>query len=122
VAHARYKETDRLEKQKISRQNVERFKPFALQAFKLASEGKYLEALTINGLVYSAALGFDVRAAAEAIKHGALAAGLSGTGPAVSALCRSEFVNELVSALQNLGGKVILTKVNNRRARVLSSG
>jgi shikimate kinase len=117
-----YVPEERLEKQKISRQNVERFKPFALQAFKLASEGKYLEALTINGLVYSAALGFDVRAAAEAIKHGALAAGLSGTGPAVSALCRSEFVNELVSALQNLGGKVILTKVNNRRARVLSSG
>jgi len=117
-----YAPEERLDKQKISKQIVERFKPFALQAFRLASEGRYLEALTINGLIYSAALGFDVRAAAEAIKHGALAAGLSGTGPAVSALCKSECVNEVASALQSLGGKVILTKVNNRRARVLASG
>ena len=117
-----YVPEERLDKQKISREIVERFKPFALQAFKLASEGRYLEALTINGLIYSAALGFEVRAAAEAIKHGALAAGLSGTGPAVSALCKSECVKEVVSALQNLGGKIILTKVNNRRARVLASG
>ena len=117
-----YVPKERLDKQKISKEIVERFKPFALQAFKLASEGRYLEALTINGLIYSAALGFDVRAAAEAIKHGALAAGLSGTGPAVSALCQSEYVNEVVSALRSLGGKVILTKVNNRRARVLASG
>ena len=117
-----YVPEERLDKQKINKQIIERFKPFALQAFKLASEGRYLEALTINGLIYSAALGFDVRAAAEAIKHGALAAGLSGTGPAVSALCKSEYVNEVVSALQSLGGKVILTKVNNRRARVLASG
>jgi len=117
-----YVPEERLDKQKISKEIVERFKPFALQAFKLASEGRYLEALTINGLIYSAALGFDVRAAAEAIKHGALAAGLSGTGPAVSALCQSEYVNEVVSALRSLGGKVILTKVNNRRARVLASG
>ena len=117
-----YVPEERLDKQKISREIVERFKPFALQAFKLASEGRYLEALTINGLIYSAALGFDIRAAAEAIKHGALAAGLSGTGPAVSALCKSEYVNEVVSALRSLGGKVILTKVNNTRARVLASG
>ena len=111
---------ERLDKQMVDKQIVERFKPYALEAFKLASEGRYLEALTINGLIYSAALGFDVKPAAEAIKHGALAAGLSGTGPAVSALCRSEFVNEVSSALQNLGGKVILTRVNNQRARVLS--
>ena len=117
-----YVPEERLDKQKINKQIIECFKPFALQAFKLASEGRYLEALTINGLIYSAALGFDVRAAAEAIKHGALAAGLSGTGPAVSALCKSEYVNEVVSALRSLGGKVILTKVNNRRARVLASG
>jgi len=110
---------ERLDKQMVDKQIVERFKPYALEAFKLASEGRYLEALTINGLIYSAALGFDIKPAAEAIKHGALAAGLSGTGPAVSALCRSEFVNEVSSALQNLGGKVILTRVNNQRARVL---
>lgn len=112
----------RLDKQVVNKQVVERFKPYALQAFRLASEGRYLEALTINGLIYSAALGYDIRAAAEAIKHGALAAGLSGTGPAVSALCISECVNEVASAFKNLGGKVILTKVNNRRARVLASG
>jgi len=117
-----YVPEERLDKQKINKQIIECFKPFALQAFKLASEGRYLEALTINGLIYSAALGLEVRAAAEAIKHGALAAGLSGTGPAVSALCKSEYVNEVVSALRSLGGKVILTKVNNRRARVLASG
>jgi shikimate kinase len=115
-----YVPKERVDKQTIDKQIVERFKPYALEAFKLASEGRYPEALTINGLVYSAALGFDVKATTEAVKHGALAAGLSGTGPAVSALCKSEYVNEVSSALQSLGGRVILTKVNNRRARVLS--
>jgi shikimate kinase len=112
----------RLEKRSVDRRAVECFKPYALQAFRLASEGRYFEALTINGLIYSAALGFDARAAAEAIRHGASAAGLSGTGPAVAALCRDECLDEVASALRGLGGRVILTKVNNRRARVLAVG
>lgn len=115
-----YVPEERLDKHKIDRQAVERFKPYALEAFRLASEGKYLEALTINGLIYSAALGFDARAAAEAIRCGASAAGLSGTGPAVAALCRSEYVDEVFARFQSLEGRVILAKVNNKRARVLA--
>lgn len=114
-----YVPEERLDKQKVDKQVVEHFKPYALEAFRIASEGRYLEALTINGLIYSAALGFDTKAAAEAIKHGALAAGLSGTGPAVAALCRDEHLDRIYAALQNLGGRVILARVNNRRARVL---
>ncbi len=109
----------RLDKQKIDKKVVEYFKPYALEAFRIASEGRYFEALTINGLIYSAALNFTVTVATEAIKHGALAAGLSGTGPAVAALCKSEHVNEVAEVMRNFDGRVILAKVNNEGARVL---
>ncbi len=53
------------------------------------------------------------------MKQGALAAGLSGTGPAVAALCREDRVDAISSTLKALGGRVVLTTVNNRKARVL---
>lgn len=63
----------------------------AREAERLARAGRLPEAMTANGrafhAVYAAAgLPVDGRPAQVALQHGALGAGLSGTGPAVAAL------------------------------------
>ncbi|WP_418286553.1 shikimate kinase [Halorubrum sp. DTA46] len=51
----------------------------------LALDGRYAEAMTVNGLAFSAALGFDTDPAVEAMPH-ATGVSLSGTGPSVVAV------------------------------------
>ncbi|MBN2517901.1 MAG: shikimate kinase, partial [Candidatus Altiarchaeota archaeon] len=83
-----------------------------------ALKGDLYTAMTLNGFVYSAALGISNEAAVAAIKEGALAAGLSGTGPAVVALTRDS-PSKIVSAWQTLDGDIMTTKVNNQRAKII---
>ncbi len=51
----------------------------------LALDGRYAEAMSVNGLAFSAALGFDPDPAVEAMPHAA-GVSLSGTGPSVVAV------------------------------------
>ncbi|OYR58589.1 shikimate kinase [Halorubrum halodurans] len=51
----------------------------------LADDGRYAEAMTVNGLAFSAALGFDTDPAVEAMPR-ASGVSLSGTGPSVVAV------------------------------------
>ncbi|MEZ3162855.1 shikimate kinase [Halorubrum sp. RMP-47] len=59
--------------------------PMADLVADLALAGRYSEAMTVNGLAFSAALGFDADPAVEAMSH-ATAVSLSGTGPSVVAV------------------------------------
>jgi len=59
--------------------------PMADLVADLALDGRYGEAMTVNGLAFSAALGFDADPAVEAMPH-ATAVSLSGTGPSVVAV------------------------------------
>ncbi|RLM59236.1 shikimate kinase [Halobellus sp. Atlit-31R] len=52
---------------------------------ELALDGRYAEAMTVNGLAFSAALGFSAEPAVEAMPHVA-GVSLSGTGPSVVAV------------------------------------
>lgn len=73
------------------------------------------EVMTLNGLLYSELLGFNVEPALRAIELGVLGAGLSGTGPAVAAVCRD--CKEVIEHWESLG-RVIRSKITNRRAEV----
>ncbi len=59
--------------------------PMADLVADLALDGRYAEAMTVNGLAFSAALGFDADPAVEAMSH-ATGVSLSGTGPSVVAV------------------------------------
>ncbi|WP_066411477.1 shikimate kinase [Halorubrum aethiopicum] len=59
--------------------------PMADLVADLAEEGRYAEAMTVNGLAFSAALGFDTDPAVEAMPR-ASGVSLSGTGPSVVAV------------------------------------
>ncbi|WP_200532004.1 shikimate kinase [Halorubrum sp. LN27] len=63
--------------------------PMADLVADLALDGRYAEAMTVNGLAFSAALGFDADPAVEAMPH-ATGVSLSGTGPSVVAVANPD--------------------------------
>lgn len=101
---------------KSSESNVEKMKlvsPLVEIALGLAKKRDYFKALTLNGLIYSAALNFDSTIAIDALSGGALASGLSGTGPSVIAICSSDKIDYIKDKWYYLDGRVIETNVDN---------
>jgi shikimate kinase len=89
-----------------------------LIAWNEALRGNLYSALNLNGILYSATLNQNPEIALSALKAGAIAAGLCGTGPAVAALT-AEDPRGIREAWQRFGGDIIEARVNNEKARVL---
>ncbi len=95
-------------------------KPFAQAAFEEAQKGNFWMALTLNGTIYSTALGYDNSVAMDALRAGAVAAGLCGKGPAVTAVVEEERVEAVKTALQRHEGEIIEAHFNNEKASVVT--
>jgi shikimate kinase len=94
-------------------------KPLVRVAFEKALEGKIWEALTLNGIVYSAASNQNTTIAIDALAAGAIAAGLCGKGPAVTAVTTKDTADKVKVALEKYKGKVIVAHPNSEKAKVL---
>ena len=88
-------------------------------AFEEARKENFWMALTLNGIVYSSALGYDNSVATDALSAGALAAGLCGKGPAVTAVVPDEKIDSVRAALQCHEGEVLQARFNQEKARVI---
>ena len=86
------------------------------EAFKLATAGEYWEAMNLNGMLLSTGLSAEYEPVIGAIKKGALAASISGNGPAVVAVSYEEGVEDIKAAFDNFNGSVIVSKINNEKA------
>ena len=82
-------------------------------AYKEAAAGNYEKAMTLNGFLYCAALGFSTEPIMVALVAGIEGVSLSGTGPAYTALGTPELLDKLEPVWSRMGGKVIRTRVNN---------
>jgi len=91
--------------------------PLMRLAHRLALNGEEWLAMTLNGLAVSTALSLDAKPALEALKNGAIAAGVSGKGPAVAAVVRPQNVEEVGKALSRFG-RIVETGVCNENASV----
>lgn len=87
--------------------------PWVEMAFGEALDGNYEKAMTLNGFLYCSALGFSTKPMMAALELGIGGVSLSGTGPAYTALGSPELLDRLEPVWQDMGGKVISTKVNN---------
>ena len=87
--------------------------PLVEEAFELARNKQYFKALNLNGLIYSATLGFNSAIAIDAIQAGAIASGLSGTGSSFVAVCDDSTIDDIKDAWSHLEGEVIETNVDN---------
>ena len=94
-------------------------KPLVEIVHKEARKGNFWPALTLNGLIYSSALGYDTSVASDALMAGAIASGLCGKGPAVTAVVSNENIDSVKTALQKYEGLVINSRLNNEKAKVL---
>ncbi|MFA4639399.1 shikimate kinase [Pyrococcus kukulkanii] len=81
--------------------------PYVEEAFKLALNGEWEKALVINGLVYSAFLGYNPKPISEALRLGCIV-GLSGKGPAMFGITEDP---ENLAEVWNRYGEVIVTEL-----------
>lgn len=96
--------------------NPERMKllsPLVETAFGFAKGRNYFKALNLNGLIYSATLGFDSAIAVDALEAGAIASGLSGTGSSFVAVVGPDSIDDVRESWSKYEGKVIETAVDN---------
>jgi len=99
---------------------LRRVKPMVKIAYKEALKGNFWDALSLNGLVYSVALGCDASVALDALAAGAVAAGLCGKGPAVTAVVADDKVDAVKQALQRYEGEVLQAHLNREKAKVIT--
>jgi len=94
-------------------------KPLVEIAYKEALKENFWTALTLNGLIYSSALEYDASVALDAVAAGALAAGLCGKGPAVTAVVSNDKIDLVKTALQCHEGEVLHACLNHEKAKVI---
>jgi len=87
--------------------------PLVDVAYRLALDHDFENAMTLNGLLYCAALGFDTEIVMSALKLGVSGVSLSGTGSAYTALVGRDQIQELKGCWSDMGGSVIRTKIVN---------
>ena len=88
------------------------------QAWALASNSDYWNAMLLNGLATSTILHSDPRILANAVEAGALAASVSGNGPSVAAIAKKENVSSVRRSFSSLNGTTIVSPINNQKAEV----
>jgi shikimate kinase len=102
--------------------NVSRIKtvaPLVEIAYREALSGNYWSAMTLNGLIYSAALGYNPAIAIDAILSGAISAGLSGKGPAVAAVVAEDNVDKVKDSWEKYEGQIMQANINREKAKVV---
>jgi shikimate kinase len=97
----------KIRKNSLPLERIRSLERIARTALGMALDGDYYWALTLNGICYSAALKLDQELAMEAMRSGALAAGVSGTGPATTILVREEEVDSILDDLDEWDLRVV---------------
>ena len=93
--------------------------PLVETAFEFACNKDYFKALNLNGLLYSAALGFNSSIAIDALESGAIASGLSGTGSSFVAVSNEDTIDDIIYSWEKYEGTVIETKIDNVGCKIL---
>ena len=100
-----------IRKPSLDRNRIKAVAPIASIAFEKAKERRYWEALTLNGMCYSAAFNLDQDVSVAALCNGAIASGLTGSGPATVMVVKSRMIDIF---LKNMGDhELIITDINN---------
>jgi len=101
----------------VNRFGFRKIKDLVNLAHAEAIKGNYSFSMTLNGIAYCKAFGYDTSPVTDALREGALAASLSGKGPAIAAIVRNDNVKHLISAWSSYPGKIIQTGLNYEKAK-----
>ncbi len=103
------------------RGNVKKLKTLSSvfeNAWNLAKNANYWEAMIINGLATSTILNSDPKIITDLLEKGAIAASVSGNGPSIAAIVKKEDEQNVKKVFSSLDGNIIVSKVNNKKAEV----
>jgi len=96
--------------------------PWVNRAYELALDGRFEEAMTLNGFLYCAALNFDPEPMLAALEFGVKGVSLSGTGPSFVALINKDAEKEerLRAAWSELKleGEVLTQRIHNKSSLI----
>lgn len=98
--------------------NLKNLRPIFEQAWELARDSDYWNAMILNGLATSTILNSDPRLITNLIEKGALGASVSGNGPAIAAISKKEDTVNIKKIFSNLVGTTIVSEINNKKAEV----
>ncbi len=87
-------------------------------AWEVAKKGNYWEAMIINGLATASILNLDPKIITSLIEKKAMAASISGNGPAIAAIAKKENESAIKKVFSTLEGNIIVSKINNKKAEV----
>ena len=88
------------------------------QAWSLASNSDYWNAMLLNGLATSAVLNSDPRILTDLMEAGALAASVSGNGPSIAAIAKKDSISNVKRVFSSHEGDTIISDINNKKAEV----
>ncbi|MHC1709874.1 MAG: shikimate kinase [Methanomassiliicoccales archaeon] len=97
-----------IRKSGLPKERIALYRPLAEEAFRMAWNEEYAKAMTLNSLIYGTALGLDQELSIKALRAGAIASGISGTGPAVASFVDADSERPVAEAL---GRDVLIAKV-----------
>ncbi len=103
----------------VDRASLRHVRTFVQLAHREALKGNYWNSLTLNGLIYCKALGYNSKPIRYALEEGAIAAGLTGKGPAVAAIVPHTKIEGVLSCWASLPGRIIDTSFNFQKAKSL---
>lgn len=98
--------------------NLKNLRPIFEQAWELARDSDYWNAMILNGLATSTILNSDPKLITNLIEKGALGASVSGNGPAIAAISKKEDIVNIKKIFSNLVGTTIVSEINNKKAEV----
>jgi len=98
--------------------NLKNLSPIFEQAWSLARNSDYWNAMVLNGMATSTILNSDPKLISNLIENGALGASVSGNGPAIAAISKKENVSNIKKVFSNLAGTTIISEINNKKAEV----
>ena len=88
------------------------------QAWRMARNSDYWNAMVLNGLATSSILNSEPKIITDLIERGALGATISGNGPAIAAVVKKEDIQNIKKIFSSLQGKTIISEINNKKAEV----
>ncbi|MHC1680270.1 MAG: shikimate kinase [Methanomassiliicoccales archaeon] len=97
-----------IRKSGLPKERIALYRPLAEEAFRMAWNEDYVKAITLNSLIYGAAIGLDQELSIKALRAGAIASGISGTGPAVASFIDAVSEKPVIEAL---GKDVLISNV-----------
>jgi len=88
------------------------------QAWNLAKNSDYWDAMKINGLATSTILSSTPKIIHELIEKGALGASVSGNGPSIAVISKKNILPKLMKVFSSIEGNTMVTSINNKKAEV----